>query len=155
MTSNDIVRKVTFTGSTEVGRIPMRQSADTIKKWGWSSRNAPLIIFVADIEVAVRGETASKFRNAGQTGRATGCQKWASATHSASTGRKGGAMKVGDGAEDGVAIGPLIDAQGLEKVRHVEYGWAALRRLSVAVPMLWRHWSDRADRHDHRYGDLC
>ena len=68
MTSNDIVRKVTFTGSTEVGRILMRQSVDTIKKMGLElGGNAPLIIFDdADIEVAVRETLASKFSMQGR-----------------------------------------------------------------------------------------
>ena len=126
MTSNDIVRKVTFTGSTEVGRILMRQSADTIKKMGLElGGNAPLIIFDdADIEVAVRETLASKFRNAGQTcvcANRIFVQSGIYDAFSKALAEKVAAMKVGDGAEDGVAIGPLIDAQGLEKVaRHVE-----------------------------------
>jgi len=69
MTSNPDLRKITFTGSTEVGRLLMRQSADTIKKVSLElGGNAPLIVFDdADLEAAVEGTIISKFRNTGQT----------------------------------------------------------------------------------------
>jgi succinate-semialdehyde dehydrogenase/glutarate-semialdehyde dehydrogenase len=126
MTTNDTVRKVTFTGSTEVGRILMRQSADTIKKVSLElGGNAPLIIFDdADIDIAVRETIASKFRNAGQTcvcANRIFVQSGIYDTFSKSLAKKVAAMKVGNGAEDDVTIGPLIDNQGLEKViRHVD-----------------------------------
>jgi succinate-semialdehyde dehydrogenase/glutarate-semialdehyde dehydrogenase len=69
MTANPDVRKLTFTGSTEVGRILMRQSSDTIKKLSRElAGNAPFIVFDdADLDAAVSGAIASKYRNAGQT----------------------------------------------------------------------------------------
>ena len=126
LTSNPTVRKVTFTGSTEVGRILMRQSADTIKKVSLElGGNAPLIVFDdADVEVAVRETIASKFRNTGQTcvcANRIFVQDGIHDEFSAALTEKVAAMKVGNGMDDGVVSGPLIDAQGLEKVeRHVE-----------------------------------
>src|ERR1700736_337121 len=69
MTSNAIVRKLTFTGSTEVGKLLMQQCAGTVKKLSLElGGNAPFIVFDdADIEAAVKGAIASKYRNAGQT----------------------------------------------------------------------------------------
>ena len=126
LTTNPTVRKVTFTGSTEVGRLLMRQSADTVKKISLElGGNAPLIIFDdADIEVAVRETLASKFRNAGQTcvcANRIFVQDGIHDEFAAALTEKVAAMKVGDGADEGVLTGPLIDNQGLEKVeRHVK-----------------------------------
>ena len=125
LTSNPAVRKVTFTGSTEVGRILMKQSADTIKKVSLElGGNAPLIIFDdADIDIAVRETMASKFRNAGQTcvcANRIFVQAGIYDDFAAALTEKVAAMSVGNGADDGVVTGPLIDRQGLEKVeRHV------------------------------------
>ena len=125
LTGNPLVRKVTFTGSTEVGRILMRQSADTVKKIGLElGGNAPLIIFDdADIEVAVRETIASKFRNAGQTcvcANRIFVQDGIHDEFAEALTKEVASMKVGAGTEDGVTTGPLIDGQGLEKVeRHV------------------------------------
>jgi succinate-semialdehyde dehydrogenase/glutarate-semialdehyde dehydrogenase len=125
LTTNPIVRKVTFTGSTEVGRILMKQSADTIKKVSLElGGNAPLIIFDdADIDVAVRETLASKFRNAGQTcvcANRIFVQDGIYDDFAAALTAKVSEMKVGNGADDGVVTGPLIDGQGLDKVeRHV------------------------------------
>jgi len=120
-TSNPVVRKITFTGSTEVGRLLMRQSAEQVKKISFElGGNAPLIVFDdADLDAAVEGALASKYRNAGQTCVCANrifvqdgvfdafAQKFAARVQ---------ALKVGRGTEPGVAIGPLIDAQGLAKV---------------------------------------
>ena len=125
LTTNPTVRKITFTGSTEVGRILMKQSADTIKKVSFElGGNAPLIVFDdADLDVAVREALASKFRNAGQTcvcANRIFVQAGIYDEFAAALTAKVKEMKVGNGADDGVTQGPLIDMQGLEKVeRHV------------------------------------
>ena len=124
--SNELVRKITFTGSTEVGRVLMRQCSDQIKKGSLElGGNAPFIVFDdADIDEAVAGAMISKYRNAGQTCVCANriyvqeniyeefSKKLAEATR---------AMKVGNGFDDGVTTGPLIDQQALEKVEeHIE-----------------------------------
>jgi succinate-semialdehyde dehydrogenase/glutarate-semialdehyde dehydrogenase len=124
--TNPKVRKLTFTGSTNVGRILMRQSAHDIKKLSLElGGNAPFIVFDdADLDAAVEGALIAKYRNAGQTcvcanrlyvqsGVAEAfSQKLAAATQK---------LTVGNGADPGVVIGPLIDAAGLAKVEdHVE-----------------------------------
>ena len=122
---DDRIRKMTFTGSTEVGRILMRQSADTLKKMSLElGGNAPLIVFDdADLDLAIAGAMASKYRNAGQTCVCANrlfvqdgiYDEFARRLTEASA-----AMKVGDGLEEGVEQGPIIDGQGLAKVeRHV------------------------------------
>ncbi|MEC8551142.1 MAG: NAD-dependent succinate-semialdehyde dehydrogenase, partial [Pseudomonadota bacterium] len=123
--NDDRIRKMTFTGSTEVGRILMRQSADTLKKMSLElGGNAPLIVFDdADIDTAIAGTMASKYRNAGQTCVCANrifvqdgiYDEFAKRLVEASA-----AMKVGNGMEDGVEQGPIIDRQGLDKIeRHV------------------------------------
>ncbi|MBK1780152.1 NADP-dependent succinate-semialdehyde dehydrogenase [Advenella sp. WQ 585] len=121
MTSNDLVRKVSFTGSTEVGRLLMQQSAGTIKKVSMElGGNAPFIVFEdADLDAAVEGAMASKYRNTGQTCVCTNrfyvhdrvydefCQKLVNAV---------GKLKVGNGFDDGVTQGPLIDQAAVNKV---------------------------------------
>ena len=120
-TSNPLVRKITFTGSTEVGRILMRQSADQVKKVSFElGGNAPLIVFDdADLDAAVEGAIASKYRNAGQTcvcANRIFVQDGVYDAFAKKFAEKVGAFKVGPGTEPGVVIGPLIDAQGLAKV---------------------------------------
>jgi len=119
--ASPIVRKVTFTGSTEVGRILMRQSADTIKKLSLElGGNAPFIVFDdADLDAAAEGALASKYRNAGQTcvcANRIYVQDKVYDAFAAKLTEKVRAMKVGRGTEAGVNIGPLIDEQGLAKV---------------------------------------
>ena len=124
--SNETVRKLSFTGSTEVGRILMRQGADQIKRLSLElGGNAPFIVFDdADLDAAVEGALISKYRNNGQTCVCANrlfvqagvydafAEKLTEAT------RK---LKVGDGFEAGVNLGPLIDSKALDKVRaHVE-----------------------------------
>src|SRR4051812_9035742 len=121
MCSSPVVRKVTFTGSTEVGRILMRQSADTIKKLSLElGSNAPFIVFDdADLDAAVEGALASKYRNAGQTcvcANRIYVQDSVYDAFAAKLAEKVKTFKVGKGTEAGVTIGPLIDAQGLAKV---------------------------------------
>jgi succinate-semialdehyde dehydrogenase/glutarate-semialdehyde dehydrogenase len=115
------VRKLTFTGSTEVGKILYRQCAGTVKKLTLElGGNAPLIVFDdADIDQAVAGAMASKYRNAGQTCVCANrilvqsgiYDRFASALVAAVK-----RLKVGPGLKDGVAIGPLITSQAIAKV---------------------------------------
>jgi succinate-semialdehyde dehydrogenase/glutarate-semialdehyde dehydrogenase len=119
--ANPKVRKLSFTGSTEVGRILMRQSADTIKKLSLElGGNAPFIVFDdADLDAAVEGALASKYRNAGQTcvcANRIYVQDGVYETFAAKLAEEVKGFKVGPGHEPGVVIGPLIDEQGLKKV---------------------------------------
>ena len=119
--ANPVVRKLSFTGSTEVGRILMRQSADTIKKLSLElGGNAPFIVFDdADLDAAVEGAIASKYRNTGQTCVCANRIYVQDTVHDAFAEKlaaKVRAFKVGRGTEPDVTIGPLIDEQGLAKV---------------------------------------
>jgi succinate-semialdehyde dehydrogenase / glutarate-semialdehyde dehydrogenase len=121
MTSNPIVRKLTFTGSTEIGKLLMEQCAGTVKKTSMElGGNAPFIVFDdADIEMAVKGAIASKYRNAGQTCVCANrilVQDGVYAAFSERLAEAAGAMQVGDGAKVGTVIGPLIDMKAVEKV---------------------------------------
>jgi succinate-semialdehyde dehydrogenase/glutarate-semialdehyde dehydrogenase len=121
MTSNPTVRKLTFTGSTEIGKLLMEQCAGTVKKVSLElGGNAPFIVFDdADIEMAVRGAIASKYRNAGQTCVCANRILVQDGVYDAFTKRlaeAAGAMKVADGFEPGAVIGPLIDMKAVEKV---------------------------------------
>jgi succinate-semialdehyde dehydrogenase/glutarate-semialdehyde dehydrogenase len=121
MTSNPDVRKITFTGSTEVGRLLMRQSADTIKKISLEmGGNAPLIVFDdADLDAAVEGTIISKFRNTGQTcvcANRVYVQDGVYDAFAAKLVTAAKALKVGNGFEPGVLQGPLIDENAVEKV---------------------------------------
>ena len=124
--ASDTVRHISFTGSTEVGRILMAQSAPTVKKLSLElGGNAPFIVFDdADIDSAVEGAIASKYRNAGQTCVCANriyvqegvydrfVQKFAAKVQ---------ALKVGNGFEEGVVQGPLIEPAAVEKVqRHLQ-----------------------------------
>lgn len=120
-TENDKVRKLTFTGSTEVGRILMRQGADQIMKLGLElGGNAPFIVFDdADLDAAVEGAMISKYRNNGQTcvcANRIYVQSGVYEAFSEKLTAKVSAMKVGDGFHDGVDAGPLIDKKALKKV---------------------------------------
>src|SRR5690349_12120525 len=121
MCASPTVRKVTFTGSTEVGRILMRQSADTIKKMSLElGGNAPFIVFDdADLDAAVEGALASKYRNAGQTcvcANRIYVQDSVYDAFAAKLAEKMKAFKVGKGTEAGAVLGPLIDDAALAKV---------------------------------------
>jgi succinate-semialdehyde dehydrogenase / glutarate-semialdehyde dehydrogenase len=126
MTSNPDVRKVTFTGSTEVGRALMKQSADTVKKLSLElGGNAPFIVFNdADVDAAVAGAIASKYRNAGQTCVCVNrlyVQAGVYDEFAAKLAEAVKALKVGNGLEPGVLQGPLIDRAAVEKVEeHIE-----------------------------------
>ncbi|MEC3911416.1 NAD-dependent succinate-semialdehyde dehydrogenase [Sphingobium sp. CR2-8] len=121
LTASPVVRKISFTGSTEVGRELMRQSADTIKKLSLElGGNAPFLVFDdADIDAAVDGAIASKFRNAGQTCVCTNRFYVQDGVYDAFVGKlaeRTKALKLGNGMESGVDTGPLIDAAAVEKV---------------------------------------
>ncbi|MFN2287621.1 MAG: NAD-dependent succinate-semialdehyde dehydrogenase [Chromatocurvus sp.] len=121
LTSNPIVRKLTFTGSTPVGKMLIEQCAATVKKTSMElGGNAPFIVFEdADLDAAVQGAMVSKYRNAGQTCVCSNrlivqdsiydafVEKLVSASRD---------LKVGDGMEDGVTIGPLVNKQAAEDV---------------------------------------
>ncbi|MBR2514489.1 MAG: NAD-dependent succinate-semialdehyde dehydrogenase [Halomonas sp.] len=122
LTQSPKVRKITFTGSTEVGRKLMAQAAEHVQKISLElGGNAPFIVFEdADLDAAVEGAMAAKFRNAGQTCVCTNrflvqssvinafCEKLAVAMNSE--------LRVGDGTKSGVNIGPLIDENAVKKV---------------------------------------
>ncbi|MFT4183421.1 MAG: NAD-dependent succinate-semialdehyde dehydrogenase [Rhizobium sp.] len=117
---NAKVRKISFTGSTEVGRILMRQCSDQIKKVSLElGGNAPFIVFDdADLDAAVEGAIASKYRNAGQTcvcANRIYVQSNVYDAFAAKLAAKVTELAVGDGFKPGVAIGPLIDEQGVAK----------------------------------------
>ena len=121
LTSNPQVRMITFTGSTEVGKLLMRQSAGTVKKLSLElGGNAPFIVFDdADLDAAVAGAMASKFRNSGQTCVSANRILVQSGIYDRFAGKLAEAvsnLKVGDGMEEGVAQGPLINEAGLQKV---------------------------------------
>ncbi|HEY6130953.1 MAG TPA: NAD-dependent succinate-semialdehyde dehydrogenase [Halioglobus sp.] len=121
MTGNTLVRKLTFTGSTEIGKVLMAQCAGTVKKTSMElGGNAPFIVFDdADLDAAVVGAMASKYRNAGQTCVCANrilvqesvfdafAKKLVTAVK---------ALKIGNGADEGVTLGPLINEAAVEKV---------------------------------------
>jgi len=121
MTSNPIVRKLTFTGSTQVGRLLAEQCAPTIKKLSLElGGNAPFIVFDdADLDAAVEGAIASKYRNAGQTCVCANRLYVQDSVYDAFAEKLVAAvakLKVGNGIEAGVTQGPLIDAKAVAKV---------------------------------------
>src|SRR5215470_4699696 len=121
LTSSPIVRKLSFTGSTEVGKVLMAQCAGTIKKLSLElGGNAPFIVFDdADLDAAVEGAIASKYRNTGQTCVCTNRFLVHRPIYDDFAQRLVGAvdrLKVGPGLEDGVTQGPLIDMAAVEKV---------------------------------------
>ncbi|PTX53701.1 succinate semialdehyde dehydrogenase [Melghirimyces profundicolus] len=137
------VRKLTFTGSTEVGKTLMKKAADTVKRISLElGGHAPYLVFEdADLEKAAKEVLASKFRNAGQTCVCTNrvyVHRSIKEEFADLLARYTGEMKVGPGLEEGVQIGPLIDQAALEKVeRHVRDAEAKGARVMVggrAVP---------------------
>lgn len=118
---NPKVRKLTFTGSTEVGRILLRQAADQVMKCSMElGGNAPFIVFDdADLDAAVEGAMASKFRNNGQTCVCANRIYVQSGVYDAFAKKLAAAvdkLRVGDGLEEGVTTGPLINEKAVEKV---------------------------------------
>lgn len=135
--ASDTVRHISFTGSTEVGRILMAQSAPTVKKMSLElGGNAPFIVFDdADIDSAVEGAFASKYRNAGQTCVCSNRLYVQEGVYDAFVEKfaaKVKTAKVGNGFEDGVNQGPLIEEAALQKVeRHVADAQAKGGRVLV------------------------
>ncbi|GAB3773507.1 NAD-dependent succinate-semialdehyde dehydrogenase [Ramlibacter monticola] len=135
--ASDTVRHISFTGSTEVGRILMAQSAPTVKKLSLElGGNAPFLVFDdADVDSAVEGAIASKYRNAGQTCVCANRIYVQEGVHDLFVEKfaaKVKAMKVGNGFDDGVVQGPLIERAAVEKVeRHVRDAVAKGARVVV------------------------
>ena len=133
--ASPLVRKVTFTGSTEVGRILLRQSADSIKKCSMElGGNAPFIVFDdSDLEAAVKGAMASKYRNAGQTCVCANRFLVQDGIHDAFARRfaeEAAKLSVGNGMDEGVSVGPLIEPAAIDKVEsHVADALAQGARL--------------------------
>ena len=142
LTGSRQVRKISFTGSTEVGRLLMRQSADTVKKISLElGGNAPFVVFAdADLDQAIEGALASKFRNAGQTCVCANrilvqdgiydafARKFADRVR---------ALKVGPGTEPGVQVGPLINQAAVTKVE--EHITDALAKGAIVMAGGRRH----------------
>jgi succinate-semialdehyde dehydrogenase / glutarate-semialdehyde dehydrogenase len=121
MTSNPIVKAVTFTGSTEIGKLLMAQCATTVKRVGLElGGNAPFIVFDdADLDAAVAGAMISKYRNNGQTCVCANrilVQEGVYDAFAAKLATAVGKLKVGNGNSDGVTTGPLINAAAVKKV---------------------------------------
>ncbi|MBC3382731.1 NAD-dependent succinate-semialdehyde dehydrogenase [Pseudomonas sp. SWRI179] len=135
LTGNPTVRKLSFTGSTAVGRLLMRQSSEHIKRLSLElGGNAPFIVFDdADLEQAVTGIMLSKFRNAGQTCVCANrilVQDGIYERFAQRLVEEVGKLKVGDGLDDGVNIGPLINAAAVSKVaRHIDEALSQGARL--------------------------
>ena len=142
LTSNPLVRKLTFTGSTEVGAKLLAQCAPTIKKTSMElGGNAPFIVFDdADLDAAVVGAMASKYRNTGQTCVCANRILVQDGVYDAFASRLKAAveaMKVGNGMEPGVSQGPLINADAVKKVE--EHIADALKRGAAVVTGGHRH----------------
>lgn len=121
LTTNPTVRKLTFTGSTRVGKLLLRQCADTVKRVSMElGGNAPLIVFDdADLELAIAGIMASKFRNSGQTCVCANRIYIQNGIHDRLAERlvrEVRSLRIGCGTEPGVTIGPLINQAAIAKV---------------------------------------
>jgi succinate-semialdehyde dehydrogenase/glutarate-semialdehyde dehydrogenase len=124
LTSNPLVRKITFTGSTEVGKLLLRQAAGTVKKVSMElGGNAPFLVFDdADLDRAVAGGLFTKFRNAGQTCVCTNRFYVQAGIYDAFVEKLAAAsagIRVGAGMEDGIQQGPLIDDRAVAKVEEM------------------------------------
>jgi succinate-semialdehyde dehydrogenase/glutarate-semialdehyde dehydrogenase len=121
LTANPVVRKLTFTGSTEIGKVLMQQCAGTVKKMSLElGGNAPFIVFDdADLDAAVAGTIASKYRNSGQTCVCTNrllVQDGVYETFAGKLAREVEKLRVGNGLSEGAQQGPLIDPAAVAKV---------------------------------------
>ncbi len=137
LTSNPTVRKLSFTGSTEIGKVLLAQCAGTVKKTSMElGGNAPFIVFDdADLDAAVEGAILCKYRNAGQTcvcANRVLVQDGIFDAFSEKLANAVSKLKVGPGLEPGVQIGPLIDMAAVEKVeRHIAEAVSSGARLVV------------------------
>jgi succinate-semialdehyde dehydrogenase/glutarate-semialdehyde dehydrogenase len=126
LATNPLVRKLTFTGSTEVGKQLLAQAAGTVKRVSLElGGHAPFLVFEdADIDKAAQAAVISRFRNAGQTCICTNrvyVQRSVADQFTAKVAQLTGALKIGNGLQQGVQVGPLIDERGFQKVQnHVE-----------------------------------
>ncbi|MEI2301950.1 NAD-dependent succinate-semialdehyde dehydrogenase [Ensifer sp. MJa1] len=141
--ANETVRKISFTGSTRVGSLLMKGAADSVKRLSLElGGNAPFIVFDdADLDLAVKGAIASKFRNGGQTCVCANRILVQAGVYDAFAEKLGArvrAMKVGPGTETGNAIGPMINEAAIDKInRHVEDALAKGAKVSargISVP---------------------
>ncbi len=142
LTGNPIVRKITFTGSTEVGKLLIKQSAETVKKVSMElGGNAPFLVFDdADLDAAVEGAMMSKFRNTGQTCVCANRILVQDGVYDAFAQKlavRVRELQVGDGRESGMTQGPLIDQAALEKVE--EHVADALAKGATVVTGGRRH----------------
>jgi len=141
LTGSEAVRKLSFTGSTRVGALLMRQSADTIKRLSLElGGNAPLIVFDdSDLDLAVAATMASKFRNAGQTCVCANrilVQRGVYDAFADKLAKAVSALKVAPGDQDGSTIGPLINRAAAEKAAaHVEDALAGGATLFAQAPL--------------------
>lgn len=142
LTGNNAVRKISFTGSTRVGALLMRQAADSIKKLSLElGGNAPFIVFDdADIDLAVDGVIASKFRNGGQTCVCANrilVQKGIYGEFAQKLAERVSALKVGAGSDEGTQIGPMINRAAVDKIeRHIADALAKGARVLGTRPSL-------------------
>ena len=171
LTSNPTVRKISFTGSTEVGKILMAQCAGTVKKISLElGGNAPFIVFDdADLNAAVEGAIISKYRNTGQTCVCANRFLVQSSAYDAFAERlvrAVGTLKVGSGLEDGVTQGPLIDDAAVRKVEShirdavskgatVAAGGAPLRARFFAPTVLTNVTPDMAVAREETFGPVA
>jgi len=124
LTGNPAVKKITFTGSTEIGKILLKQCADTVKKVSMElGGNAPFLVFdSADVDKAVEGAVAAKYRNSGQTCVCTNrfyVQAGVYDEFTEKLAKKSESLKVGPGTDEGTQQGPLIDMAAVEKVEEL------------------------------------
>ena len=124
LTSNPAVRKITFTGSTEIGKVLLKQCADTVKKVSMElGGNAPFLVFdSADVDKAVEGAVAAKYRNSGQTCVCTNrfyVQAGVYDEFAEKLAKRAESLKVGPGTEEGTQQGPLIDMAAVSKVEEL------------------------------------
>ena len=149
LTSNPIVRKLSFTGSTPVGKLLMAQCAGTVKKLSLElGGNAPFIVFEdADLDAAIAGAVASKYRNAGQTcvcANRIYVQSGIYDLFAERLAEAAASMKVGNGLAPDTKVGPLIDDRAIQKVeRHVEDALAHGAKILTG--------GQRGDRNGHFY----
>jgi succinate-semialdehyde dehydrogenase / glutarate-semialdehyde dehydrogenase len=140
--ANETVRKISFTGSTRVGSLLMRGAADSVKRLSLElGGNAPFIVFDdADLDLAVEGAIASKFRNGGQTCVCANrilVQAGVYDAFAAKLSARVSAMKVGSGTENGIDIGPMINKAAIDKIdRHVADALAKGAKLVSTRPRL-------------------
>lgn len=140
--ANETVRKISFTGSTRVGSLLMRGAADSVKRLSLElGGNAPFIVFDdADLDLAIEGALASKFRNGGQTCVCANRILVQSGVYDAFAAKlkaRVDTMKVGPGTEAGVSIGPMINSAAIDKIeRHVADALSKGAKIITETPAM-------------------